>query len=154
MEDFLFPVSQHSVCERMTTSAFVKAVVPLRLSFLHRQTGIMGLFLRSELKLTGHRGEWDFIGREVAYSHIMRTHQKMETVPCKICLTQLLGLLKACAVYVALWIWENLRSAQILFVGLRSRHHQQRWLLKANRRAGNNCWCLLVSDMLSVLTYG
>lgn len=87
------------------------------------------------------------------YLHTMRTHQKMETVPYKDCHTHPLGLLKVCAMSVALWIWGNLRSAQIPLVGLTCRHHQRRWLLKANRQAGNNYWCLLVLDMLSVLTY-
>lgn len=64
------------------------------------------------------------------------------------------GLAEILTMSVALWFWWNLRSAQIPLVGLTCRHHQRRCPLKVNRQAENNYWCLLILDVLSVLTYG
>lgn len=111
------------------------------------------LFLTLELKFSAHRGEGDLHMEGGGYFHTRRTHQKWETVPCRDCLTHLLDLLKVCAMPVALWVWEDRRSAQIPLVGLTCRHHRRRWLLKENRCAGNSHWCLLILDELSVLTH-
>lgn len=130
MEDFLFPVSQYSMCQRMISLAFVKAEKKERSQLLFHylchffiNKEAFCFFLRLELRLTGHRGEWGFVRREVVIHTSPEPTRKMETVPCKVCHTRLLGLLKVGATSVALWIWGNLRSAQIPRVGLTSRHH-------------------------------
>lgn len=72
MEDFLFPVSQYSMCQRMISLAFVKAEKKERSQLLFHylchffiNKEAFCFFLRLELRLTGHRGEWGFVRREV-----------------------------------------------------------------------------------------